>query len=292
MKKYTLFAMILAALVFTGCDREQVPAGYKGKVLTSKGWKSDIYPPSMVHVDKTFTTIPEKLYLVETTTRKYVQPIEVVLADKLTLSANIIFTGRIVNDKKILNFIFNDMPVTDKDRKIQFDEVYNTYGKMIVLNTSRDVISKYNVDNINKNYGRITKQLYNELTDRLKGSPIQIDNVTIGDIKYPKTVTDAINRAKERRMKIEEAKAQVQIDLEKARGQEEVSKAMYRVKMMEAKRIRDYNKMIQSGITSNLLELRKLEVQEKLADSIKENKNVIYMPFDMMTNTTYMKNIK
>lgn len=62
-------------------------------------------------------------------------------------------------------------------------------------------------------------------------------------------------------MEIETAKAQVQIELQKANGREQIAKAEYRIRMLEAKRIRDYNKMIEQGVTPNLLKLRTLEVQ-------------------------------
>jgi len=62
-------------------------------------------------------------------------------------------------------------------------------------------------------------------------------------------------------MEIETAKAQVQIELQKANGREQIAKAKYRIRMLEAKRIRDYNKMIEQGVTPNLLKLRTLEVQ-------------------------------
>lgn len=62
--------------------------------------------------------------------------------------------------------------------------------------------------------------------------------------------------------------------------------------MLEAKRIRDYNKMIEQGITSNLLELRALEIQQTLADNLKDNANVIYMPLPLMENTNHMRTFK
>jgi len=279
----------LAMIVMTGCN-EQVPAGYGGKILGKNGWQPEIYPPSKVWVDTTFTFTPEKLFLYQTTTQKFVQPIKILLKDKLTLNAEIVFRGRITTNKKIINGLFNDMPMNDNI--VQTSEVYNTYGKMIVLNTAREVISKYNVDEVNKNYARITIELYEAIKPKLEGLPIQISDVTLGNIQYPKIVTEAIEKAKQRRMAIEQEKAQVQIELEKAKGREQVAKAEYRIKMLEAKRIRDYNKMIEQGVTPNLLKLRKLEVQEKMVEAIKENKNVVYMPMDMMNGSTNMRIIK
>jgi len=285
----TILGLGLVLALFTGCN-ERIPAGYKGKVMTKDGWATEVYPPGTVWLNEFFTTVSDKLFLIQTTTKKYNQPIKILLKDKLTLKADIIFRGRITDNKKVVNHIFNDL--TMNDSVVTIDEVYNTYGKMIVLNTARDVISKYTVDEVNKNYGRITVELYNAIKPKLKGLPIQISDVTVGNIEYPAIVTKAVENAKARRMKIEQEKAQVQIELEKAKGREAVAKAEYRIKMLEAKRIRDYNKMIQEGVSDKLLKLRKLEIQEKMVEAIKNNKNVIYMPMEMMKSSNNIRVIK
>jgi len=258
MKKIVLVLMlVLSALVMSGCN-ETVPAGYVGKIMGKNGWEPEVYPPSKVWLANNIWNINhEKLFLVQTTTQKFVQPIKVLLKDKLTLNAAIVFRGRITQNKKVLNALFNDMPMNDNI--VRTSEVYNTYGKMIVLNTAREVISKYNVDEVNKNYERITEELYSAIKPKLKGLPIDISDVTIGDIQYPKIVTEAIEKAKQRRMLIEQEKAQVQIDVTKAKGREQVAMAEYRVKMLQAKQIRDFNKMIASGLTPDLIELKKIE---------------------------------
>jgi len=286
-----MLSSLLMAVVFSGCY-EAVPAGYSGKILTGSGWSPDVYPPSKVYVDSTFTMTPEKLFLIQTTTSKYVQPIKVVLKDKLTLSADIIFRGRVTVDPKVVNFVFNDMPIKKGDRIITTDEVYHTYAKMIVLNTAREVISKYGVDDVNTNYARITTELYTAIKPKLKGLPMDISDITIGDIRYPDIVTKAIEQAKERRMAIEREEADVQIALTKAKGREQVAKATYRIRMLEAKQIRDYNSMINKGITDKLIELKRIEVQQTIANNIANNKNVVYMPLPMMHNTSPIKVIK
>lgn len=256
-----LLLITLAAIFFlTGCN-EQIPAGYKGKIMGKSGFQPEIYPPSKVWVNNNAWNLThEKMYLVQTTTKKYSQPIKVLLKDKLTLKAEIVFRGRINGSDTILNTIFNDMQMNDT--VVTTDEVYEVYAKMVVLNTAREVISKYNVDEVNTNYARITTELYNVLKPKLTGLPIEISDVTIGAIEYPKIVTTAIEDAKERRMAIEKEQANVQIALTKKKGQEELAKADYAIKMLEAKRIRDYNAMTAKGITPELLQLRRLELRE------------------------------
>ena len=260
MKKLISLAMITIALMLTGCYNT-VPAGNKGKIMGANGFQPEIYPPSKVWLTQFMTQTPEKLFLVQTTTKKYAEPFKVLLTDKLTLTGDIVFRCRITGSDKIVNGIFNDLPMNDNI--VTTDEVYNIYGKMIVLNTTREIISKYNVDEVNKNYARITVELYNAIKHKLAGLPIEISDVTLGSIAYPEIVTQAIENAKKKQMAIEEEEAKVQIELTKLKGREELAQGEYRIKMIEAKRMADYNKKIAEGITPDLLELRRLDLREQ-----------------------------
>lgn len=261
-------SMLLVAFTFTACS-EQVPQGHVGKILTKNGFNPETFPPSKVWVDNGPMTLnPDKLILVETTTRKYNEPITVLLQDKLELNAEIVFRCRINTHEKVLSTVFNDIKLNDD--VITTDEVYNIYGKMVVLNTARDIISKYNVDEVNQNYGRITAELYQAIGPKLENLPIDISDVTVGNIQYPAMVTAAIIKAKERRMLIEQEEANVQIALTKAKGQEEVAKATYSVKLMEAKQVRDYNQLIAAGLTPELIKLKELELERYKVDAFIE----------------------
>lgn len=289
--KIKLAVAAAAVLLFTGCY-EQVGQGQVGKILGKSGFQPEVFPPSRVWVDNHLPWHYEKLVLIETTTQKFSEPFSVLLKDKLTLSADIIFRCRITSDEKELNALFNDIKVDDG--LIETKEVYEIYGRMVVLNTAREIISQYNVDEVNQNYARITVELYNAIKPKLKGLPIEISDVTLGNIQYPKIVTEAIEQAKEKQMAIEKMEAEVQIKVTEAKGREELAKTEYNVKMLEAKRLRDYNKMIAEGITPDLLRLRELELKEaeltihaNIADNLKGNQNAVYMPLPMMMNPAW-----
>jgi hypothetical protein len=263
MMKKTLTAVLAVALTvsLSACN-EQIPAGHLGKIMGKTGFQPEIYPPSKVWLDQTFTMTPEELFLVETTTQKYSQPVNIKLSEeKLNINVEVTFRGRISTNDKIINTIFNDMKMDD--HVITTDEVYEVYGRELVTNTARAVISKYNVDEIPKNFDRITKELFNALQPKLQNLPIELSEITIGKIDYPEVVEESIRTATQRRMAIEKEEAEVQIKLTEARGREELAKAEYSIKMMEAKRIRDYNEITAKGITADLLKLRELELREK-----------------------------
>lgn len=262
----TFIVAIFATFIMTGCN-VQIPQGTVAKVLGPTGFQPEIYPPGVVNIDNgLFTTAKkeERLILVETTTEKFSEPIKVLLKDKLELKFEVVFRGRNTTDPKRLNAMFNDIKLTGN--KITTQQVYETYGKMIIMNTARAVVSRYNVDEVNVNYQRITSELYQELLPKLKTIPMDISDVTIGAIEYPISVTSAIEAANKRRMEITTQEAQTQIELTKKTGQEQLAEADYRIKMLEAKRIRDYNEMTAKGITTELITLRKLELQDKELD--------------------------
>ena len=275
----------MLSILYTGCT-EQVPAGYKGKILGTEGYHPEVIEPS-----RTTVGWREKLILIETTTKTWEEPVSILLSDKLTLHADIKFRARITSNSKNLNAIFNDINI-NSEQVVHVEDVYNVYGKMIVQNKAREVISQYTIDDINKNYSRISGELYSVLKKEFSNSPIELSDVVLGNIQYPKIVTDAIDKAKQRRMEIEEEKAKTQKELIRVQGLEQIAKAQYNIKMLEAKRIRDYNKMIAEGVTPELLELRKLEIQEQMVQAIKNNPNVVYMPMEMMNGTGNIRVIK
>jgi len=129
--------------------------------------------------------------------------------------------------------------------------------------------------------------------DKIKTSPPQ--NVALGKLDYPDVIDRAIESAAKRELEIKQAEADVQVRLTELQGKEKVAEGEYRIKMQEAKRIRDYNKMIADGITPELLKLRELEVQEAMVNTInKGDATTIFIPYGSqdslgMQNRMYAK---
>lgn len=275
MKKFKL--MVVFALLLTlcvSCGWETVPPATKGKILTTSGYSVDVLAPG-----KYTLWGRDELILLQTNTTTYRESVKVILQDKLTITAEVRFRGRIAGADKIINSMFNDITPGD-DKIVEFREVYDTYGKMAVRNKTREILSQYNVEDIHKNYSRLSGEIASVLQEKLKNTPLEISDIALGNIAYPTIVTDAIGAAKERKMAIEKEEAQAQIELVKKKNERLLAEADYQIEITRAKAIRDKNKIIGQGVTPALIELRRLEVLEKMA----ENKSAIFMPVEAMTS--------
>lgn len=269
---------VMAILVVSGCSRVTVEPAQVGKVLSPSGYSNEVLKPG-----KYTLGMREDLVVLDTSTNTYKEPIKAILSDKLTLTFDVRFRGRIRKDTKILNSMFNDI-THGGDYKVTFTDVYSIYGKAAVRNKAREIISKYTVEDVHKNYSRISAEVQLAVLGALESTPIELSDVALGDIRYPDLVTKAVEEAKSRQMQIEREKNQAKIDLLKKENELKLIQADYEIEMTKARTISDYNKEIGKGITPQLLELKRIEVSKTLATHAKDS-STVYIPVEGLTST-------
>lgn len=274
MKFIKLIVTILVCMSLYSCGWETVPPTAKGKVLTTSGYNDEVLEPG-----KYTLWGRDELILLQTNTATYQEAVKVILSDKLTITAQIRFRGRIAGTKDIINSMFNDITPGD-DKIVEFNEVYGVYGKMAVRNKTREILGHYSVEDVHKNYARLSGEISQALAKTLETTPLEISDIALGNIAYPDVVTNAITNAKERKMAIEKEQAQAQIELTKKKTERLLAEAQYQIEITRAKAIRDKNKIIGEGVTPELIELRRLEVLEKMA----ENNSAVFMPVEAMSS--------
>lgn len=279
MKKINLLIAALAAMVmFTGCNHKTVPQGTKGKILDRSGFQPEVYPPSRVDVG-----FHGNLVLVETVTHTVNETVTVRMKDDMNLVAQVRFQLRMGEKPESLNAVFNDIKPANGSDTITLNQVYNVYGKMLVNKITREVLSQYAIGDVNDNFNHISADIYKRTLQAFKPTPLIITDVALGKLDYPDVIDRAIEAAAKRELEIKQAQADVQVRLTELRGKEQVAKGEYRIKMEEARRIKDYNAAIAKGITPQLLELRKLEVQQALVGAIgKGDATTIFVPYSAL----------
>jgi len=272
MKSISKLLAVALTTTLAGCSYEVVPPASKGKILTTQGYSPDILEPA-----KYTLWGRDEMIILETNTGTYGETVKVILQDKLTLLVDVRFRGRIGGDKKTINAMFNDIS-PGEDRVVSFNEVYQVYGKMIIRNKTREIISQYNVEDVHKNYARLSKEIGSTLAKAFETTPLELSDVVLGNIQYPEVVTKAINEAKERELSIKKEEAQAKINLTKKKNEQLLAKAQREIEITIAKTIRDKNKIIGEGITPALLELKRLDTLVEMAKS----GSTTFMPFEAM----------
>lgn len=264
-----LLLTIGIAIVASGCSRSTVPPAALGKKLDGAGYSAEVLPPG-----KYWITWWQDLVLLDTSTQTIQQPMTVRLKDNLELKFDVRFRTRIGGSDKVINAMFND--IRHKNYAISLDQVYGVYGRDAVTNISRSVISNYKAEEIAINFEKITTELHNRMLKEFENSPLEVSNVTLSDIVYPKTIDDAIKAQAERRLAIETEQNQQAIEMVKKQNEMELAKADYDIRVIRANALKKENEITASGLTPELIMYRQLDVMEKLG----ENKNTIYFPFN------------
>ena len=293
MKKI-IFMIIVSLFMLTGCsNKERVPSGEVGKILTQNGFAPEILQPGAYTVcgitDVLIGKCYNELILLDTIEGQYTEKVTIRMKDNLNLIADHIrIRVTIKRDPKIFNSIFNQIK-PNENNIISLDKVYNTYGKLIVTRDVREILSKYTIDDVRLNYARISAEIYKRIKEDFKSTPLEVLDFSVGRFIYPKTYEKMVELAKQKEVEIKKIEAENIIKMKKAKAEMELAKARYAIKMQEAKRIADYNKMLGKSVTPQLLELRKLEIQEKMMDNLRGNQNVVYMPYEMMNGNMIMQ---
>lgn len=271
-----MFVAIFMVMSLTGCG-EVVPPGYKAKFLDRSGYSPEIKESGR------YTVWPgEELVLLETSTQTMSVPVTVKMSDDLDLVFKVNFRTRIGGNDKTLNSMFNDIKVTELENKqkvITLKQVFQVYGNDVVANIARSVVGKYRVSDVSVNYDTINKQLQIQLVEAMKNNPLEVSNVTVADISWPKVVTDGIERQQEREIAIKTEDNQQAIEMVKRTNALKLAQADREVELTRARTLRDQNSITSDGLSDKLLAYKALEVQSQMA----ENKSAVFVPYEAMS---------
>lgn len=272
--------LIVASLFLSGCTWDRIPPAHKGKLLTGSGYQEEVLDPG-----RQFRWTWQTLVLLDTSTNTFTEPMTVILADRLELSFDVKFRARIQAEDAVINSMFNTITVDRKSPVVPLNRVYRTFGQMIVQNQSRAVLNKYTSHEVFVNYARISQELADAIGPALAHTPLMLEDVVIGNIKFPDVVTRAVEVAKERELDIERERAQNEIEMLRRQNEQRLAEAEYETRLTRARTIRDENRMIAEGISPDLLQWRSLEIQEKFAEASSRGGNQTFIPIEALGNT-------
>ena len=248
-----------------------VPPAAKGKILSASGYSADVK-----ETGKYWLFGFKNMVILDTSTQMISENINVKMSDNLDLPFQLHFRTRIHGDDKVINAMFND--ITHENYHVSLGRVYQVYGRNVVTNAARTVMSKYKVADVAVNFEKINNDIHIEIKKRMVGSPLEVSDVTLANVKYPDVITRAIESQQERELAIETERNQQAIEILKKTNELELVEADFEIRVKKAEAIKAENEITSKGLNPLLLAYRNLEVMEKLAES--ENK--VFVPYSAL----------
>ncbi|WP_444920330.1 SPFH domain-containing protein [Microbulbifer sp. CnH-101-G] len=275
MRFVSVLGLMASLLLVSACgERVEVPPAHVGKVLTESGYKPEVVPPSKFRLDMCMFYC-DRLVTMTIADFGHLEKFKVFMPkDQLNMSFDIRMTGAISNDA--IDSVFDRIP--PENNNISVNRVYGTYAQPVIRDVVRRVVAKYSINEIASSRESLSHELFSEVSKALKGTPIEVKRLGLADIQFPKVITQAKERAAERRELIEQEKAQFQIQkiqMERDLEREKMNRAIAREKAIGQKEVND---LLAKSVTDKYLAYRTLEVLDKMAES----NNKVFLPVEAL----------
>ena len=263
---FRLACIIFGLALLTACgSRVEVPPAHVAKIMTKDGYQEALIssskfrlPPCLMYCDR--------LVLLDTSDKAKKERLQIFIPeDKLNLDLGVQVTLSL--DQTKTESLFNTLApveVTEDVSKIDWDTIYVTYAQQIVLTETREYMSKFSIAEIASSLERVNIDLRDLLSKRIaEKTPFQVRFVGVTEIRYPEIITKAQENAAERRERIQQEEAQLQIskvtlerELQEVRLQRqiELEKAQIEAKSQEIQK---------EVVDEKVLKLRALQIQQE-----------------------------
>lgn len=228
MKKVMMVLFTMFALVLVGCGQKvQVPPAAIGKVMGVDGYREGVIPTSKFRLDPCLAYC-DSLVVMSIADFSISEAMELFMPqDRLTMNFDLRLT--LTPKPEDYDSLFNRI-TPDSEGHIPLHGAYQTYAQQIIRTEAREILSKYTIDQIASSREAINA----ELTDKLIGTiqsrtPFQVRFVGIADIGYPQIIITAQEASAERRERIQQEEAQLEVskvELERQLQEERLKRAI------------------------------------------------------------------
>ena len=281
MKK-TAFAIAISALFLGGCGaRVEVPPAHVGKIMTKDGYREGIIDTSKFRLD--FCTVYcDKLVTLDVSDHAFAEQMELFMPrDKLMMHFDVKLTLA-VNPEKYEQ-IYALIPPTGIDTGntagIQWERVYNTYARNVVIARTREILSQYTIADVASSREAINQEISTELSKTInQQTPFILRYIGIADVGYPPIIIKAQENAAERREMINQENAQLEISkvqLERKLQEEKMKRA---IEVEKAEADAQVNNILAQSVSDEYVQYRRLQVLEQMATS----DNKVFVPVEML----------
>lgn len=259
----------------------KIPVGYRGKIKTASGYQEGVKQPGYFRMPSTwFGTVPVDLVMSEVFDHSIHEEIPKLYMpkDDLNLEFEIVGTLSIKDDEQSLDSIYSRLTATPAGDNatvslISFKQVYNTYGKMVIRNVSQQVIASMSIDEVITDLDGVSKAIQQEVNKHLVDSPLEVRMLGLGVVQPPQIIITAQEKAKEREIENERAKAEKVISITNAEANYEVGLIRQQIDLVEAETQVLQDVVLNNSVSKAFIAQRALRSLKALAD----NPNVTFL---------------
>jgi len=253
---------ILFVMILTGCGtRVEVPPAHVGKIMTKDGYQENLVPPSKFRLSPCVMYC-DRLILLDTSDKTVQESLDIFIPeDKLNLGLGIQSTLSL--NPQLTESLFGTLQPSESTgdvSTIRWETIYNTYAKQIILTETREYISKYSIAEIASSLDKVNADLRVILQDKIKErTPFTVRYVGITNVKYPDIITAAQENAAERRERIQQEEAQLNISKVTLERELQETRLKRQIELEKAEIEAQAQRIQREVVDEKVLALRRLE---------------------------------
>jgi predicted small lipoprotein YifL len=241
----------------------EVPPAHVGKIMTKDGYQENLVPSSKFRLPWCFAYC-DKLVLLDVSDKTKQEGMTIFMPeDKLNLDVGIQVTLS-VNPEKT-QALFNTIPPTgviDNSAIIEWDQIYNTYAKQVIVTETREYLSQYSIAEVASSMEKVNSDLRTRLSDIIeKRTPFNVRYVGVTNVVYPKIITAAQENAAERRERIQQEEAQLEISRVTLQRELQETQLQRQIEVEKAQTEATAQRIQREVVDDKVLRLRELENQ-------------------------------
>jgi len=291
MKQVFRSIAIATAIALTAAcgAKVEVPPAHVGKVLTRNGFAPETLAPSKFRLEPCIAYC-DKLVLLQANDAPFHEKMEVFMPeDKLNLSVEVRGTMSIMsNNSRTIDSLYDRItavPTDDNDVNVITAElIYRTYGQPTLRGVVRNKIAEYTIADVMANREALAQTIHDAIVDRMEATstPLMFSRFELADIQPPLVIIEAQVTAKKREIDIMTANADAEVKMVEAERDLEIAQKRRLVEREKAEAIAEQNQIAAASITPQLLEYRRLEVQERVFTQLANgtNEGLMIVPID------------
>lgn len=283
MKSMSRFAMVATlGAVLVGCGKPvEVPTAHVGKIMGTSGYQEGVITTSKFRLPKCWTYC-DKLVVLDVSDQQQSENMNLFMPkDKLNVQYDLRMTMAVKPGAYEDIFAKISPQLTDDDQLaiINIGKVYQTYAQQIIRAEAREILSKYSIAQVVSSREAINDELADTLAKSVsEKTPFTVRYVGLADVKYPEVITNAQENAAERREKIQQEEAQLEISKVALERQLQEQQLQRKIEVEKAQAEAEVNRILAESITPSYVKYRSMQIMEKIAES----DNKVFVPTEML----------